>query len=55
MDAKAIGLLITKLRKKCGLTQLQLAEKLNISDSRSVSNAIYRIRKKLKSILLEKN
>ncbi len=32
MDAKAIGLLITKLRKKCGLTQLQLAQKLNISD-----------------------
>lgn len=32
MDAKAIGILIARLRKKCGLTQLQLAQKLNISD-----------------------
>lgn len=32
MDAKSIGVCISKLRKKCGLTQSQLAEKLNISD-----------------------
>jgi len=32
MDAKGIGLLIAKLRKKSGLTQLQLAQRLNISD-----------------------
>lgn len=38
-----------------GMSASEITEKLNISDSRSVSNAIYRIRKKLKSILLEKN
>ena len=32
MDAKSIGASILKLRKKCGMTQSQLAEKLNISD-----------------------
>ncbi len=32
MDARSIGLTIAKFRKKCGLTQSQLAEKLNISD-----------------------
>lgn len=32
MDAKSIGVLISKLRKKHGMTQSQLAEKLNISD-----------------------
>lgn len=32
MDAKIIGSLIAKMRKKQGLTQMQLAEKLNISD-----------------------
>ena len=32
MDAKSIGTLIAKLRKKHGMTQAQLAEKLNISD-----------------------
>ncbi len=32
MDAKNIGTLISRLRKRCGMTQLQLAEKLNISD-----------------------
>lgn len=32
MDAKSIGISISKLRKKCGMTQLQLASKLNISD-----------------------
>ena len=32
MDAKSIGLLIAKLRKSSGLTQSQLAKKLNISD-----------------------
>ncbi|MBR4073036.1 MAG: helix-turn-helix domain-containing protein [Clostridia bacterium] len=32
MDAKSIGVLISKLRKKKGLTQSKLAEKLNISD-----------------------
>lgn len=32
MDAKSIGALIATLRKKNGMTQLQLAEKLNISD-----------------------
>lgn len=32
MDAKSIGALILKLRKKSGMTQSQLAEKLNISD-----------------------
>ncbi|MBP3691630.1 MAG: helix-turn-helix transcriptional regulator, partial [Clostridia bacterium] len=32
MDAKSIGTLISKLRKKHGMTQSQLAEKLNISD-----------------------
>lgn len=32
MDAKSIGSLIAKLRKKQGLTQVQLAEKLKISD-----------------------
>ncbi len=32
MDAKSIGAVISKLRKKCGLTQLQLAEQLNVSD-----------------------
>ena len=32
MDAKVIGNSIAVLRKKCGLTQAQLAEKLNISD-----------------------
>ena len=32
MDARSIGITISKFRKKCGLTQSQLAEKLNISD-----------------------
>ncbi len=32
MDAKSIGILISKLRKKNGLTQAELAKKLNISD-----------------------
>ncbi|MBQ1989136.1 MAG: helix-turn-helix domain-containing protein [Clostridia bacterium] len=32
MDAKSIGAIIAELRKKKGLTQLQLAEKLNVSD-----------------------
>ena len=32
MDAKSIGNTIAELRKKQGLTQLQLAEKLNVSD-----------------------
>ncbi len=32
MDAKSIGTNIAKLRKKCGMTQMALAEKLNISD-----------------------
>jgi len=32
MDAKSIGATIAELRKKKGLTQLQLAEKLNVSD-----------------------
>lgn len=32
MDAKGLGLLIAKLRKQNGLTQSQLAKKLNISD-----------------------
>ncbi len=32
MDAKSIGITIAELRKKKGLTQLQLAQKLNISD-----------------------
>lgn len=32
MDAKSVGISIAKLRKKCGMTQAQLAEKLNISD-----------------------
>ena len=32
MDAKSIGISISKLRKKCGMTQSQLAGKLNISD-----------------------
>ena len=32
MDAKSIGISISKLRKKCGMTQSQLAAKLNISD-----------------------
>lgn len=32
MDAKSIGNIIAMLRKKHGLTQLQLAEQLNISD-----------------------
>ena len=32
MDAKSIGVSIAKLRKKSGLTQSQLAQKLNISD-----------------------
>jgi len=32
MDAKDIGLSIARLRKKCGLTQVELAAKLNISD-----------------------
>ncbi len=32
MDAKVVGAAIAKLRKKCGLTQLELAEKLNISN-----------------------
>lgn len=32
MDAKIIGASIARLRKQCGLTQLQLAEKLNVSD-----------------------
>lgn len=32
MDAKSIGLLISKLRKKQGMTQFQLAQRLNISD-----------------------
>jgi len=32
MDAKSIGISISKLRKKCGMTQSQLAQKLNISD-----------------------
>lgn len=32
MDARSVGFSISKLRKKCGMTQAQLAEKLNISD-----------------------
>ncbi len=32
MNAKSIGNTIAKLRKKCGMTQAALAEKLNISD-----------------------
>ena len=32
MDAKIIGSLIAKLRKKYGMTQTQLTEKLNVSD-----------------------
>ena len=32
MDAKSVGTSIARLRKKCGMTQSQLAEKLNISD-----------------------
>ncbi len=32
MDAKSIGISISKLRKKYGMTQSQLAQKLNISD-----------------------
>ena len=32
MDAKSIGAVISKLRKSTGLTQSQLAKKLNISD-----------------------
>ena len=32
MDAKSVGITISKLRKKCGMTQAQLAKKLNISD-----------------------
>ncbi len=32
MDAKSVGALIAKLRKKQGLTQLDLAQKLNVSD-----------------------
>ncbi len=32
MDAKSIGALIVKLRKKQGLTQIELAKRLNISD-----------------------
>ncbi len=32
MDAKNVGTLIAALRKKRGMTQIQLAEKLNISD-----------------------
>ncbi len=32
MDAKSIGASIANLRKKCGLTQSQLAQKLHVSD-----------------------
>jgi transcriptional regulator with XRE-family HTH domain len=32
MDAKSIGNTIAKFRKKMGLTQSQLASRLNISD-----------------------
>ncbi len=32
MDAKTIGTTISELRKKIGLTQAGLAEKLNVSD-----------------------
>ncbi len=32
MDARSMGISIAKLRKTCGMTQAQLAEKLNISD-----------------------
>ncbi len=32
MDAKSLGASIAEFRKKCGMTQSQLAEKLNISD-----------------------
>ena len=32
MDAKTIGTMIAQLRKKNGLTQAALAQKLNISD-----------------------
>ena len=32
MNAKSIGNTIARLRKKCGMTQVALAEKLNISD-----------------------
>ena len=32
MNAKSVGALIAKLRKKQGLTQLDLAQKLNVSD-----------------------
>lgn len=32
MDAKSFGINLSKLRKSCGMTQSQLAERLNISD-----------------------
>lgn len=32
MDAKAVGTIIATLRKRCGLTQMELAEKLSISN-----------------------
>lgn len=38
-----------------GMSACEITEKLGIDDSRSVSNAIYRIRKKLKLVLNEKN
>jgi RNA polymerase sigma factor (sigma-70 family) len=38
-----------------GMSASEITEKLKISDPRSVSNAIYRIRKKLKSVLTDKN
>ena len=32
MDAKTVGIIIATMRKKCGLTQSELAEKLNVSN-----------------------
>jgi len=40
LDAKSIGFLIAKLRKKTGLTQSKLAEKLKVSDKTEVDGKV---------------
>ena len=50
MDARSIGVTISKFRKKCGLTQSQLAEKLNISQS-YISRIEKKVIKKIKETI----
>ena len=43
MEKKTIGRFIAALRKANGLTQRELAEKLNVSDKAVSSSRVYRV------------